>query len=43
MNVAVQFGIPLTISQPKHAYAERIADLVKQLQESKTSAFRNSS
>jgi len=42
MNVAVQFGIPLTISQPKHAYAERIADLARQLQGSKISAFRSS-
>lgn len=42
MNVAVQFGTPLAISQPKHAYAEHIADLVRQLQKSKISAFRNS-
>uniref|UniRef100_A0A7C1JP18 Response regulator n=1 Tax=Caldilinea aerophila TaxID=133453 RepID=A0A7C1JP18_9CHLR len=42
MSVAVQFGTPLTIYQPKHAYAERIADLARQLQGSKISAFRSS-
>ncbi len=36
MNVAVQFGLPIVVSQPNHAYAEHISDWVKQLQESKT-------
>lgn len=40
MNVAVQFGIPLVISQTQHPYTERIAELVKRLQTHKTSEAR---
>lgn len=39
MSVAVQFGMPVAVSQPNHAYAERISDLLKQLQESKATAL----
>ena len=39
MSVAVQFGMPVVVSQPNHVYAERIGDLLKQLQESKATAL----
>ncbi|MCS6825377.1 MAG: response regulator [Caldilinea sp.] len=43
MSIAVQLGVPLTISQAKHPYAERIAGLVKQLEQSRASALRSGS
>jgi hypothetical protein len=39
MGVAVQFGMPVVVSQPNHVYAERIGDLLKQLQESKATTL----
>lgn len=43
MSVAVQFGVPLTLSQSKHGYSEHVAELVKQLEQSKASALRSRS
>lgn len=36
MSVAVQFGLPIVLSQPNHMYAEHVGDLLKQLQNVKS-------
>ena len=43
MSVAVQFGVPLTLSQSKHVYSEHVTELVKQLQRSGVAPLRNGS
>jgi pilus assembly protein CpaE len=43
MSVAVQFGVPLTLSQSKHVYSEHVTELVKQLEQSKASVLRSRS
>ena len=43
MSVAVQFGVPLVLSQAKHVYSEHIAELVKQVEQSRASALRSQS